>query len=64
MLLLQAFTSTLKSDDVIEMMKKRVEANPERIKKFDGVFQFNITKDGNAVATWSMYPTVIMDLQH
>jgi hypothetical protein len=38
------------------MMKKRVAANPERVKKISGVFQLNITKDCATVATWSMYP--------
>jgi hypothetical protein len=39
------------------MMKKRVAANPERVKKIGGVFQYNITKDGSTVATWSVYFT-------
>jgi len=37
------------------MMKKRVAANAERVKKINGVFQYNITKDGATVTTWSMY---------
>jgi hypothetical protein len=51
----QAPTSALQSDSVFDMIKKRVAANIERFKKINGVFQYNITKDGAAVATWSMY---------
>jgi hypothetical protein len=57
MMLVQASTPALQSDTVFDMMKKRVEANPERVKKINGVFQYNITKDGSTVATWSAYPT-------
>jgi hypothetical protein len=39
------------------MMKKRVAANPDRVKKIGGMFQYNITKDGRTVATWSVYST-------
>ena len=51
----QAQTSALQSDSVFDMIEKRVAANPERFKKISGVFQYNITKDGATVATWSMY---------
>jgi hypothetical protein len=51
----QVQTSALQSDSVFDLMKKRVAANVERVKKIDGVFQYNITKDGATVATWSMY---------
>lgn len=61
---MQASTSALDSDGVFDLLIKRVAANPERAKKIGGVFQYNITKDGNTVATWSMYHTVVMDLQH
>ena len=51
----QAPTSSLQSDSVFDMIKKRVAANIERLKKINVVFQYNITKDGVTVATWSMY---------
>ena len=51
----QAQTSALQSDSVFDLMKKRVAANAERFKKINGVFQYNITKDGATVATWSTY---------
>jgi len=51
----QAQTAPLQSDSVFDMIKKRVAANTERSKKINGVFQYNITKDGATVATWSMY---------
>jgi hypothetical protein len=63
-LLVQASTSVLESDGVFDMLKKRVAANPQRVKKINGVFQYNITKDGDTVATWSTYHTVVIDLQH
>lgn len=47
-------TSALQSDSVFDLMKKRVAANVERVKKIDGVFQYNITKDGATVATWTV----------
>jgi hypothetical protein len=61
---MQASTLELKSDIVFDMLKKRIAANPERVKKISGVFQYNITKGGDTVATWSTYHTVVMDLQH
>jgi len=51
----QAQTSALQSDSVFDLIKKRVAANAERFKKINGVFQYNITKDGATAATWSMY---------
>jgi len=51
----QVQTSALQSDSVFDMMKKRVAANAERVKKINGVFLYNITKDGATAATWSMY---------
>jgi hypothetical protein len=53
----QAPRPSLQSDSVFDMMKKRVAANPERVKNIGGVFQYNITKDGSTVATWSVYLT-------
>lgn len=44
----------LQSDSVFDMMKKRIAANPERVKKIGGVFQYNITKDGSTVASWTV----------
>ncbi|GFG30340.1 hypothetical protein Cfor_01575, partial [Coptotermes formosanus] len=51
---LKAQTSALQSDSVFDMLKKRVAANVERVKKINGVFQYNITKDGATVATWTV----------
>jgi len=50
----KAPTSALQSDSVFDMMKKRVAANAERVKKINGVFQYNITKDGATVTTWTV----------
>jgi hypothetical protein len=57
MLFMQASRPELQSDSVFDMMKKRVAANPERVKKIGGVFQYNITKDDSTAATWSVYFT-------
>jgi hypothetical protein len=57
MLFVQASRPVLQSDSVFDMMKKRVAANPERMKKIGGVFQYNITKDGSTAITWSVYFT-------
>ena len=42
----------LESTAVFNMMKKRVEADPNKVKKINGVFQYNITKDGTTTV-WS-----------
>ena len=44
----------LESTAVFEMMKKRVEANPDKVKKINGIFQYNITKDGTTTV-WSKF---------
>jgi len=50
----KAQTSALQSDSVFDLIKKRVAANAERFKKINGVFQYNITKDGATAATWTV----------
>eukprot|EP01057_Protomagalhaensia_wolfi_P004812 Protomagalhaensia_wolfi_Nauph_80__4811@NODE_5014_length_461_cov_4_663507_g4080_i0_p1_GENE_NODE_5014_length_461_cov_4_663507_g4080_i0NODE_5014_length_461_cov_4_663507_g4080_i0_p1_ORF_typecomplete_len124_score26_63SCP2/PF02036_17/4_8e28Alkyl_sulf_C/PF14864_6/4_3e10_NODE_5014_length_461_cov_4_663507_g4080_i026373 len=43
----------LESTPVFEMMKKRVEANADKVKKINGIFQYNITKDGTTTV-WTV----------
>jgi len=50
----KAQTSGLQSDGVFDMMKKRLEADIERYKKINAVFQYNITKDGATAGTWTV----------
>jgi hypothetical protein len=56
-LFVQATRPELESDSVFDMLKKRIAANPDRVKKIGGVFQYNITKDGSTATTWSVYST-------
>ncbi|PSN45997.1 Peroxisomal multifunctional enzyme type 2 [Blattella germanica] len=44
----------LKSDEVFAMMKKRVDADPAKVKKINGVFLYKITKDGAPAGSWTV----------
>ena len=59
---MQAQTSALKSDSVFDLLKKRVAANVERARKVNGIFQYNITKDGATVVVWSMYTILCYEI--
>lgn len=43
----------LSSDLVFAGMLDRVKSDPSLLKKINGVFLYNITKDGKVVSTWS-----------
>lgn len=43
----------LSSDLVFAGMQDRVKSDPSLLKKINGVFLYNITKDGKVVSTWS-----------
>nr|CAD7423672.1 unnamed protein product [Timema monikensis] len=47
-------TETLKSEAVFDALKKRIEANLEKVKKINGVFQYNITVGGNTAGSWTI----------
>nr|CAD7401807.1 unnamed protein product [Timema cristinae] len=47
-------TETLKSEAVFDAFKKRIEANLEKVKKINGVFQYNITVGGNTAGSWTI----------
>lgn len=43
----------LSSDLVFAGMLDRVKSDPSLLKKINGVFLYNITKDGKVASTWS-----------
>lgn len=43
----------LSSNLVFVGMQDRIDSDPSLIKKINGVFVYNITKNGKPVATWS-----------
>lgn len=53
----QPLTSSvaLKSDVVFKTIADRINENIERAKSINGVFLYNITKDGQIAKKWSEY---------
>lgn len=51
----------MESDAVFDQMGDYVKANPEQVKKINGVFHYIVTKNGEPQADWSKYsiPTQI-----
>jgi hypothetical protein len=45
--------SELSSDLVFDGMQDKIKSDPSLIKKINGVFVYNITKNGKPVAVWS-----------
>lgn len=43
----------LASNLVFDGMQERINADPSLLKKVNGVFLYNITKNGKQAATWS-----------
>ena len=49
----------LKSDVVFSIIRKRMSEEPDLVKAFKFVIQFNITRNGKVVAVWSTRPEII-----
>lgn len=48
-------SAELQSDAIFEYIIDRVKADPRKAKAVNGVFLYNITKDGKQVKQWSKY---------
>lgn len=46
---------TLKSDAVFKAISERISENIEKAKAVNGIFLYNITKDGQIVKKWSKF---------
>lgn len=45
----------LNSNIIFDGMQDRINADPSLIKKINGIFVYNITKNNKPAATWSKY---------
>ncbi|XP_017776852.1 PREDICTED: peroxisomal multifunctional enzyme type 2-like isoform X2 [Nicrophorus vespilloides] len=45
---------SLQSDAIFEMIAQKIKESPEKAKSVNGIFLYNITKDGKIVKTWTM----------
>lgn len=53
----------LESDAVFAKIAEHVKADPDQVKKINGIFIYNITNGGTTKAQWSKYlPTLIVNL--
>jgi len=52
--------SELSSDLVFDGMLDRIKSDPSLIKKINGVFVYNITKNGKPAAVWSEFILLIL----
>lgn len=49
----------LKSDAIFTTIRERMNENIEKAKSVNGVFLYNVTKDGQIAKKWSKIPFVI-----
>lgn len=48
-------SESLESDVLFKMMDEYAKANPEQVKKINGIFLYHILVKGKPQATWSKY---------
>lgn len=48
-------SESLESDVLFKMMDEYTKANPEQVKKINGIFLYHILVKGKPQATWSKY---------
>ena len=53
---------TLQSDAIFEFIIQKVKEDPAKAKSVNGVFLYNITKDGKVSKQWSEYILLLFDL--
>lgn len=53
-----ASSVALNSDAVFKAISERINENIEKAKAVNGIFLYNITKDGQIVKKWSKFSTV------
>lgn len=54
----------LKSDAIFKIINERMHENVEKAKSVNGIFLYNITKDGNIAKKWSKFDNIYFRLNY